>query len=378
MGLVLTCFVLLPGSPASAAPGDSRATQLTRELQRDPVYVSPSLSRVVSPDQVAELRRRVAAMPYPTFVAIVPQFRDEPGSRRSGDLPTVLRDRIGRDGLYLLSDGRGSIDARAFGVQTVGDARRLGSVVLDAVPTRDGPVARVRFALDHLADGRVADRSVRAERDANDRLPWIVMAGGAAVGLVVPLGVVAALPSSRHRRAESRAARAADRAAGPPPDPTIDAPDAATARRDAQDAVAALSRAIDAAPAPSDDALRALEAASSVLARDDARPVDHVGAATLAVRGRRALGGDAVPAPCFFDPRHGDGDRASRWRRGRQDVVIPVCSACATALQRDRTPVSLGDRDRPYWEQDSVWARTGFGAIDERVADAVLAGGRER
>ncbi len=377
LALVPAALIALPASPATAAPGDSRATQLTRELQRDPVYISPSLSRVTTSEQVADLRRQVADMPFRTFVAIVPRYRDEPGSRLAGDLSTVLRDRIGEDGLYVLSDGSSTIEARAFGVRTQGEIRRVGSTVLDAVPTRDGPIARVSFALDHLATGRTSDRSVRSVGDANDRLPYLVMAGGAAVGLFVPLGVVAVLPGSPRRRAEDRARRAALKAAGPAPDPTISSPDAADAQREARDALLTLGKAIEAAPDPSDDVMRTFEAATTALGWDDARPVDHVGAMVLATRAQRALDGD-IPAPCFFDPRHRDGDRASRWRRGKQDVVIPVCSTCARALSRDKTPVSLGDRGRPYWEQDTVWARTGFGAIDERVADAVLAGGPKR
>lgn len=372
--LVLAVMSLLPAAPAAAAPGDSRAVQLTRELRRDPVYVSPSLSRVVTPEQIAELRRQVAAMPYPTFVAIVPSFPEEPGNRLFGDLITILRERLGRDGLYVIHDGSGyQLAAEAFGVRTRGEINRVGSLALDAVPTRDGPIPRVRFALDHLASGRQAEYSVAAKREADDRLPLLVLASGGVVGLVVPLGIAAALPSSRRRRADARARRARLRNAQPWPDPAILSPDPDEMRRKAQDAVAELSRAVDAAPSPPDEALRAYEAASQVLSRTDALPVDHVGVVVLANRGQGALKG-AIPPPCFFDPRHGDGLRASRWRRDNEDVAIPVCATCAKALAGDLTPLSLGDRDRPYWEQDTVWARTGFGAIDDRIADVVLAG----
>ncbi|MFA4930181.1 MAG: hypothetical protein WC558_16825, partial [Patulibacter sp.] len=272
---VLTCLVLVPAallgaSPAAAAPGDSRATQLTRELQRDPVYVSPSLSRVITPEQVAALRRQVDEMPFPTFVAIVPRFTDEPGSRVTGDLSTILRDRIGRDGLYVVADGSYGLEARAFGVRTQGEIRRIGSTASDAVPRRDGPVARVRFALDHLATGATAEYSVDEERAREDRGPWLAMAGGGVLGFVVPLGIVAALPSSRRRRAERRELRAAGRIGDASRhDPTVSEPPAADALRAAQDRLGRLGRAIESASAPPEEALRAYEAASHVLTWDD-------------------------------------------------------------------------------------------------------------
>jgi hypothetical protein len=381
---LLVAVTVLVASPAAvdAAPGDSRAAQLTRELRRDPVYVSPSLSRVVIRAQVARLRRQVAEMPFRTFVAIVPRFPDEPGGGVSSDLPAVLRDRLGRDGLYVIQDDGYQLDAHAFGVRTRGEIRRVGSLALDAVPRRDGPVGRVRFALDHLTTGRRAERSNRAERKSEDRLPWLAMATGGALGFLVPLGVVTVLPSSRRRRAAQRELRStmlrSAKAAGAARfDPTISEPSVAAARKKARDAVSRLGRAIDSAPAPSEDALRSFEAASHVLTWDDARPVDLVGASVLARRGRQALEG-AVPPPCFFDPRHGDGLRASHWRRGKQDVAIPACRTCAGALGRGATPISLGDDGRPYWDRDTVWAQTGFGAIDERVADAVLVGRSRR
>jgi hypothetical protein len=66
--------------------------------------------------------------------------------------------------------------------------------------------------------------------------------------------------------------------------------------------------------------------------------------------------------------------RPTRWRRAGQDVTIPACTDCAALLGDGKAPPVLQDRGRPYWDRDTVWARTGFGAIDDDVADIVLAG----
>jgi hypothetical protein len=367
---------LLGPASAAAAPGESRTVYFTQRLRRDLVYVSPALSRVVSPSDEAALRRAVAAMPYPTFVVVAPRFTDETDPETFSDLPTLLHDRLDRDGLYLVANEGGSeLGAAAFGVRPRGDASRLSSTVLDAVPRRDGPVARVLVALDVLRSGTVPDRSVEAEEAAEDNRFWWILGFVTLATAAVVVGAASATPGARRRRAERRRrsgdAGAAREAAPPAVAPEIDRGEA---RREAQDAVAGLARAIAEAPAPPDRALCSYDAASHVLGRKRARAIDYVGARTLAAAGRAQLGGRDTWRPCLFDPRHGEGVRPTRWRRGGQDVSIPACADCAAAIGRGASPPVLQDRGRPYWDRDTVWARTGFGAVDDAVADVVLAG----
>ncbi|CAB4921973.1 unannotated protein [freshwater metagenome] len=362
---------------ALAAPGESRVALYAERLRSDPVFVSPSLRRVVSAEDEAALRRDVAAMPYPTYVVVAPAFRDEPDLESFPDLATLLRDRLGRDGLYLVADENGSgLGADAFGVRTRGDTRGLISTVLGAVPRGDGPVARVRFALEHLRTGATATGGTVDDDASDDARFFSILGVSTLVGLVVPLGIAASTPGGRRRRAERRRARLAARDARIAAAPAVAPPvERGEARRDAQDAVAGLARAIAEADAPPDRALRTYDAASHALGREDATPMDLVGARALADAGRAQLRG-ASWRPCLFDPRHGEGDRPTRWRRDGQDAVIPACADCAALLADGKAPPVLQDRGRPYWERDTVWARTGFGAIDDDVADAVLAGGR--
>lgn len=207
---------------------------------------------------------------------------------------------------------------------------------------RDDP-ARAR------ADGRRRVRDARGARPAHR-----------------PEGRPRAPASDAEREAAERAAR---------PDAGSSAPDRGEARRRAQEAGARLAREIAEAPQPPDAALRSYDAASHVLGREGTTAVDLVGAETLALAGLAALRGERR-RPCFFDPRHGAATRDTVWRRGGVDAKLPACEACSSAISRDVAPASLLDGDRPYWERDGVWARTGFGALDERVADVVLSGGR--
>jgi hypothetical protein len=358
-----------------ADPGIASVSFLAGQLRRDPVFISPSLSRIATPAATRALRRRVAGMPFNTFVAVTSGFPRDGAALPLGETMQVLRERVGRKGVYILMDGSGyGAEVKAYGVGTKGNVGRAWIVASYGVPRSEGPLARIDVVLRHLATGYVPSRSVDAEEEARERLPWFFFWGAAAVGVVLPLGVVLSRPAARARR---RALRDARRAAAGAAGPRLESPTETEARGDALDATAALARAIAESPAPADRALRAYEAASKVLGQPDPSPIDLVGAATLARAGAAWLT-DPRWRPCFFDPRHGQGDRATRWRRGTQDVLIPTCAACAAAIAGEREPRVLGDGERPYYERDTVWARTGFGALDDEVAEIVLAGPKQR
>jgi len=367
---------LLGPAGAAAAPGDPRPVYLAEQLRKDPVYVSPALARAVPADDVAELRRAVAEMPYPTFVVLAPQFSDEPDVETFNDLPNLLRDRLDRDGVYVVGDEDGiGFDVQAYGVRPRGEVNDAGRAASDSVPDEDGPAARVLAALRYLRTAETPERSISGERDSEDARFWWILGGATALGFLLPMGVAGLTPGAIERRAGRRRARADTRARREQRAPAGTEPERGAARQAAQEAVAGLARAIAEAPDPPDAALRSYDAASHVLGRNRATPVDHVGAEALANAGRAQLQGRSW-RPCLFDPRHGEGVRPTRWRRGDQDATIPACAACAAAIADGRTPAVLQDRGRAYWDRDTVWARTGFGAIDDDVADIVLAGGR--
>lgn len=141
----------------------------------------------------------------------------------------------------------------------------------------------------------------------------------------------------------------------------------------AREAVARLAVAIDAAEQPADAAFD-LYAAASKAEREARTPVDSLGALILARDGQAVLAGRAPRRRCFFHPEHDGATSLTRWRRGGEEAEVPACERCVQALGAGRAPDVLGDRGRPYYERDTVWARTGFGAVDDELAEKVLGG----
>lgn len=367
---LLVLVAALLAAPAAGAADDaipSRPQLYAKALRKDPVYVSPSAVRAVPPADLRRLRRAVAAMPYRTYVLVVPRFTGEPGTVTSEDLLTLTQDRLGRRGLFVLVNPEGtSITALAAGVRPAGDALRASFAATNAVGRDADTGPRTLAALAYLRTGRGDPEYHSIEdsystTDAEDVVPWVLMGVAALVTFAVPF----ALWWRRHvRRRPRRPRRVRD---------PLSVPERGPARAGALDAIAALAKDLARATDPPPAALRAYDAASHVASDRGATAVDWVGAEALARRGAALLRGRRA-TPCFFDPRHGAGERPTRFRRGGEEVRIPACRVCAKALDHDLPPVALADRGEPYWQRDTVWARTGFGAIDDRVADVVLAG----
>ena len=132
------------------------------------------------------------------------------------------------------------------------------------------------------------------------------------------------------------------------------------------------------ADAPPAAAFDAYAAASKLLEdADDGDALSLLAALELTCRGDAALRGQ-VRSPCFFDPRHGPAKTRTRWRLGGAEADIPACRPCARRIAKGRAPLALQDDGRPCFERDTLWARTGFGALDEDLAARVLSGEARR
>jgi hypothetical protein len=241
------------------------------------------------------------------------------------------------------------------------------AVAMDVVPgTR--VAARVRYALRAAATGRrplrdAATRELNASESHYDdparteNAVAIVAAGGAGIAGFV-------IPTVRWWR------RRPGRRAGVAPVVREPGPEAA---QEASEALQRVAATIAAAEHPADEAFDLYSAASK--AQQEARtPVDSVGVLVLAHDAAAVLAGGPRPRRCFFDPSHPGETTPTRWRLGREEAEVPACPRCVRALHAGRAPDALGDRGRPYYERDTVWARTGFGAIDDELAAKVLAG----
>jgi hypothetical protein len=340
----------------------------------------------------------------------------KPGDQYGGtpeDLIAVVRSRLPadeRDGVFAAVDGRylRVLEYRAGERQfkgVVDDAQYLANYA-DAAgePSFERTyVERIELFLQNLrrspADLKAAvaaDERAKRERSAESRrrngtggvlglgspsgdgggAGWVVPVG---VLLVIGIGLVAGLLVLRRRRGGARPAHA--------PLPIV--PDrvfehALAAQRadlaeDADRELLALAALLDEAPVPSssdaqDAYQRALDAYTSARRRmtAEAPTVDLVGVLVLVDHARdhlaRAAALDARRTParptplCFFHPLHGRSAKTVAWRDG---LRVPACATCASDLRAGRTPDALRDGDRPYFEGDTVWARTGYGAFDD-------------
>ncbi len=364
--------ILVAAAPAHGAATDTWLSRLARDLRSDPVQVSDSVTRAVSPAEAAGLRAAVRAMPFATRVAIL---SGPPGSFGTDglsvyELPGLLAGAVDRPGLYVVVDAGdpyGSLEAGAIGVRPRVAADEVERAVRNDVESASRPASRIRYALDVAATGaRPARNSVNVDR-ADDGEPLsaedvvaVTFGGG---GLLVAF----ALPTVRWWRR-----RPVDPSATPRRLPVTREPGDEAARQASQ-AVARLAAAIAAAPQPSDEVFE-LYSASSKADREARSPIDRVGALLLAVDGETVLAGRRPRRRCFFDPGHKGVVSDTRWRLGAEETEVPACRRCVRRLKAERMPDTLGDRGVPYYERDSVWARTGFGAIDDELAARVLSG----
>ncbi|WP_067435217.1 hypothetical protein [Nocardioides jensenii] len=107
------------------------------------------------------------------------------------------------------------------------------------------------------------------------------------------------------------------------------------------------------------------ETGIELLDSDD--PLDLIGAAVLARIGSRALDRTdrGVYRCCYINPLHGEG---SHERPVAGGLSVPVCPRCDKTMRQHRELDALvEDRrlaiDGPYYEGDTVWAETGYGAL---------------
>lgn len=365
---VIVLAAVLGLAAAAPARADERVDAIAEALRTYPVFVSSAATRSVPPAQVAALRRAAAAAPVPVFVVVAPSFGGEPGLGTLRPLPDLLHDRLERAGIYLVVDLSPSAYAQTFGVQARFDLSRLGSAVYDDRPDA-GPGEAARYALSLLTTG--SRRPVPRRGGENRVQVAAVVAAGLGAGA---LGfVLAGWPwvAAIRRRRTQRVAPQASRTAAPQLHP-------AALHDQAHDRLAALSGRLAAADAPPAAAFDAYAAASKLL--EDAAANDSLSLlAALELTRRADATLDGRPrTPCFFDPRHGAAKTRTRWRLGGEEADIPACRPCARKIAKGRAPIALQDRGRPYFERDTFWARTGFGALDADLAARVLAGEARR
>lgn len=364
----------------------SESTTIVAALRRSPVYVAPSLASALPDPQ--RLVVAIRSAPVPVFAVVVPLVAggEWPDTEH---LTKAVHRRLGRDGVYLALDPTNDIAAWEYGVdRDSGEA--AGAVNLDPAMDSASLTDRLTRCVGLITSG-AAHAAYKKQTDALDQRIAEDHAprqhGGhagayALGGGSVAVAAVAALLVWRRRRTTPRVRR---------PRPALTgARSLAELREHAEAELVALGEALEDAQGDAGllrEALDAYSAAGKTL--DAARTVpDLAGVLVLLDMGRdaseAARGGRREPSPlCFFNPLHGDGPVAVRWRAvgGRERVTVRACAACARAVRARETPDVLRDGVTPYYEADparSVWATTGYGQFRGDLVQRVLRGDLHR
>lgn len=393
-------------------PYPDTVEQLERALREQPVIVHETMGGGDTAEALERIGRLVSELPFRAYVAVVETPDDVDAGIEAGRyLATALSRRIGEPGLYVV-DGPDSVlgvrmvgtgwDETIFSLQTSTNqeavGRSAGTTVLS--PTVDVETVletalasppqpsgseydEVTLADEVIEDLAERDRSLqpyeRPGLDDEDAPPepwstgkrWMVGTSVAIVTLLVLLQTLRGWPGWRRRRPEGSGTRSAP---GRPATSDVDA-----LRADATAQLTALAETLPVAPQGDlhERAALAREVAEHLLDSDDL--LDVAGALVLARGGRRelaiALGRARTPyRVCFFDPpRHPTASQTVEWRFGDSVVQVPVCRTCRRDIKADRVPETLTVRrvggSRPYYETDTVWARTGFGSLSTDLAE---------
>jgi hypothetical protein len=397
---------------ADDVPHPDTVEALAEALKVDHVIVQETRGSGDAAGAEERIEDLIARLPFAAYVAVIDTPTDvDAGSEASGYLATALSRRIGEPGLYVVSADGDIAEARMVGtgwdetlfslqsytdrgavtdasgtdllVPTV-DAETFVQTALAVPPTEDDldydSVALSDDVVDDLADReRALEPHERPDYDFDAAEPWTVgkrwMVGttvGAGV-LVVLLQSLWGWPGWRRRPGAKKVPGESRAAIAPPVAPDLD-----VEREAAAGQLTTLAEQLPDAPTGdhADRALLAREVAEPLL---DSRDVlDVVGAQVLARAGLRELarasGRARVPyRVCFFDPRHTTATQRVEWRYGDAEVEVPVCRTCRRAVDRGLEPPTLvvgrRGRLRPYYEGDSVWARTGYGSLVDDLGE---------
>ncbi|MEO9325913.1 hypothetical protein ABFT23_20635 [Nocardioides sp. C4-1] len=363
--------------------------------------MSTMMGNGATAEVVAALREKADAAQVPVFVVLTrtpPAFAGR--SQVDEELVSLVHAELGLDGLYYVHTSLGAGHFEAYGdldpsvdndAALYSLARYTAADQVDAAIAAQwstarvvAPTAEAGMVLDVAGLPPVPDYQEPVLPDEQVELytgsAWTeagFVYGGRgdeteplAPGLGALLGVTVALCAGvlayrLLRTATGRGEERRERGAGA-------AAELERARALAAEALAELESDLDSdrAAGPGVDlelALGSRDAARDVLDDRRAGLLDLVGAEVLARTGRSALDpGQTLYRCCFVDPRHGRGRHEAEVGGG---LSVPVCRPCRRHLERHETPVALGDgrRGRPYYEGDSVWARTGYGTLTDTL-----------
>ncbi|SFP99370.1 hypothetical protein K8Z49_07480 [Actinomadura madurae] len=412
--LLLAAIVLAawPAARPSAAFAEEpphayhRLDRVGAALAKDPLFVDPDVSAALGgPDRArlhAAIGRTAKLIGTPVYVVVIPNPSESESQGRDRAFLHMLHDRSGRDGLYLMVNGRGYLESVAFRVP-----RRLPYSSLDeddpggyepADPERPftGLADRISQRLDGYATAPTASPETPELYSTPDPfgkeneltpadpeiqaplLTGLLLAGPAGAAVLYWLGIgVLALLGRRREGTEVRRRSWASRT-----------PSMRRLRREAAKEVARLNRLL----AATDEgrgrryAVSAYDAAQILYddAKDDQdKAIDLVGAIVLARQGRLALDRDLAspPSPCLVNPLHGESALRKRVRKLEEHGLPRECPLCRNCHEFDKR-YGLGEQHllkipgpdgrRPHTLVPGVWQDTAWGSRGKNFLPRVM------
>ncbi|MGW5192386.1 hypothetical protein ACWEOO_24285 [Kribbella sp. NPDC004138] len=396
---LLAALAFLPALPAAAETPEP-SDRIAAAWRTDHLFVDERLRAAIPATEVDRIRTAMRTAAVPVYVAITP--RTPALQKIRYDLPTLLHARVGAPGLYVVAvvDGnywstnaelyrQAGLRGRDLTSVRGDDKRRLDIVSDRPAPQIVRTIQQASTAFDGRALPAVPAGDLEPERphrglsvtDKSDRAVYVGLGVGGLLGLVLTLVIGLRRRGGSKRTYEGR--------------PT-DAPAVDTHRVElradgkitqAERALARLDRRRNKTTQQldrRDDAYRRLDAARALRADTTDDVLAAAGALVLARQAERIASGAALEPPCFFDPTHAPGTAKVDWS---DEVEVPACQPCASAVRRRKTPRGLQvparsgllghDRKQvPYWTldpEDSPMVATGFGALSDDLAERITA-----
>jgi len=409
MVCAIVAIVALASSTAHAATGYADSVDaITAQLKDDPILVQQILGSGDAKLVHRRLRAAASKLDTPVYVALVSRPRDVRTDRPSRDLIVRLHARLG-DGIFIAATNDDLLQVAAWGTSySSADLSLARYRAIDRIKELRGNSARHEFSvpapgfeaevildlaarpgltlddkqLKTLSKQSLSFPSNEANAEHDEDPPstgFTTMIGGVS-GLLAFLVLFRGISWFGARKDAPRAMIAAP--ARPPhksSKPETMSPeriralahselDALTVRMRDQSGTIVDPEALERAQSALQAAGRALsqknlsaDVGALVLSRIGARESERS-------RGSRA----ASYVCCFLNPLHGEATSSISLDHGSH-LRVPACAYCSDSpAEPDPLIIPRPGPDRPYYRQNDVWSRTGYGSIASDFAESVL------
>jgi hypothetical protein len=355
--LALLPALVLMTVPAPAHAAD-RVDRVAGALRQSPVFVDPDVSYLVTARQRAALTRQIQRAGVPVYLAVVPLDSEDESAGDADYFTYLLHRRLGKNGIYLVSDQRGGIDWTAY--QVPRDAT-LDSGEVDADASLPRKLYDIIGAFAHAPKAAPSDppKPRTPDEDPVQKKTGSGELAGQFSKTFFPSVAISTLLLGLLWYLVLTVVRGVRKARGHSPGNL----GGRRLRRAAEAELARLARAIGAAEPGNPGYARALEAydAAKLLYDEEPDPGSRFAIVVLSMEGQDALRAEtAEPRPrCVVSPYHGTaGQRVRRRLPGLPDARRPLCDACERPITKIR-PLTLeidGAR-RPYYQAPGLWEK---------------------